>query len=202
MLSGLEEATSGTILINDKDIKTYNTNTLCRTFFGYVFQKCGLFPHMTVRENLEVILYLNKVPLRLHPEKVSHLLDLISLPPSTYLNRYPHELSGGEQQRVSVARALATNSECLLMDEPFGALDVLARHELQDEVLNLKKRLHKTIIFVTHDIYEAFKLGDRIIVMRDGKIEQIGTKKQLIHSPRTLFVKQFLETGLTHESAL
>ena len=145
MLNGLVEPTSGSILIHGKDIKSYNISDLRRSFFGYVFQKVGLFPHMTIKDNIKIVLRLAKKPEKFCEEQVRELLDLIRLSPDLYLNRFPHELSGGEQQRVGVARALATDSECLLMDEPFGALDAVTRCELQDEILRLKKKLKKTI---------------------------------------------------------
>lgn len=199
MLNGLEEPSSGSILINKKDIKSYNMIQLRRSFFGYVFQKVGLFPHMTVRENIDVVLHLNRKPPRCRKKRICELLEFIHLDPEAYLERYPGQLSGGEQQRVGVARALATDSECLLMDEPFGALDAVTRCGLQDEILRLKAELKKTIIFVTHDISEAFKLGDRIAVMQEGKIEQIGTKEQLSYTPQTPFVEQLVQTGLKNE---
>jgi osmoprotectant transport system ATP-binding protein len=199
MLNGLEKPTSGSILLNGKSIETYNIGELRHTFFGYVFQKIGLFPHMTVKENIEIVLYLDKKTPDFRRKKVRDLLDIIHLSPDVYLDRYPDQLSGGEQQRVGVARALATDSTCLLMDEPFGALDAVTRNELQDEILSLKKELKKTIVFVTHDISEAFKIGDRIAVMADGKIEQIGTKEQLYKTPKTPFVKQLVQTGLRNE---
>lgn len=195
LLNGLEEPSSGTILIKTKDIKTYNINELRRSFFGYVFQKPGLFPHMTVQQNIEIVLRINKKPPESWAQKVGGLLELMHLDPSVYLDRYPDQLSGGEQQRIGVARALAIDSECLLMDEPFGALDAVARCELQDEILNLKKTLQKTIIFVTHDISEAFKLGDRIAVMQKGSIDQIGVKEDLLHAPQTAFVEQLVQTA-------
>ncbi|MBS0271371.1 MAG: ATP-binding cassette domain-containing protein [Proteobacteria bacterium] len=195
MLNRLEEPTSGAILINGKDIKSYNVNELRRGFFGYVFQKIGLFPHMTVKENIEIVLRLDNKPIIFREKKVRELLDFMRLSPNVYGNRYINQLSGGEQQRVGVARALATDSECLLMDEPFGALDAVTRCELQDEILRLKENLKKTIIFVTHDISEAFKLGDRIGVMQNGNIEQLGTKEQLCEFPKTPFVEQLMRTG-------
>jgi len=200
MLNGLEEPTSGSILINGKDIRSYNINKLRRSFFGYVFQKIGLFPHMTVEENIETVLRLDKKPPEFRRKRVYELLEFMRLSPDVYLNRYPDQLSGGEQQRVGVARALATDSECLLMDEPFGALDAVTRCELQDEILKLKTQLKKTIVFVTHDISEAFKLGDRIAVMQDGKIEQLGTKEDLCQFPKTPFVEQLVQTGLRNET--
>lgn len=196
MLNRLEDPTSGTIFIKKKNITDYNINELRRTFFGYVFQKAGLFPHMTVQKNIEIVLRINKIPSNSWLQRVSELLELMHLNPSVYLDRYPDQLSGGEQQRIGVARALAIDSECLLMDEPFGALDAVTRCELQDELLNLKKELKKTIIFVTHDISEAFKLGDRIAVMQKGNMDQIGTKEQLLTSPQTPFVEQLVRTSL------
>lgn len=195
MLNGLEEPTCGTILIKGKDIKTYDINVLRRSFFGYVFQKIGLFPHMTVRENIEIVLRVNKKPHQMWPKRVGEILELMHLDPGIYLDRYPDQLSGGEQQRIGVGRALASDSECLLMDEPFGALDAVTRCELQNELLNLKKELNKTIIFVTHDISEAFKLGDLIAVMQKGTIDQIGKKEELLNSPQTPFVEQLVQAA-------
>lgn len=193
MLNGLEGATSGEILINHTDIKHHNINSLRREFYGYVFQKVGLFPHMTVKQNMEIVLRINKKPLESWKETVDKLLSLVQLDPPSYRERYPDQLSGGEQQRVGVARALATDSECLLMDEPFGALDAVTRCELQDHLLRIKSKLKKTLVFVTHDIGEAFKIGDRIVVMRNGVVEQVGIQEQLIQSPATPFVEQLIQ---------
>ena len=197
LLNGLEKPSAGSILIKDKKIESYNIITLRRTFFGYVFQKVGLFPHMTVKENIEIVLRLNKKPLTFRTKKVNELLEFMHLNPDVYLDRYPDQLSGGEQQRVGVARALATDSGCLLMDEPFGALDAVTRYELQDEMIQLKKAFKKTIVFVTHDIAEAFKLGDRIAVMNEGIIEQIGTKAEIYETPKTPFIEQLIQRGLS-----
>lgn len=199
MLNGLEKPTSGSIIINGKSIEDYNIRELRHTFFGYVFQKIGLFPHMTVKENIEIVLYLDKRTPEFRHNKARELLNFMHLNPDIYLDRYPDQLSGGEQQRVGVARALATDTNCLLMDEPFGALDAVTRNELQDEILSLKKELKKTIIFVTHDVAEAFKIGDRIAVMTTGKIEQVGTKEQLYKTPKTPFVEQLVHAGLRKE---
>lgn len=196
LLNGLETPTSGLIKIKGKDIKSYDILDLRRSFFGYVFQKVGLFPHMTVKENISIVLHLAKKSPKFCEKRVCELLDFIRLSPDIYLDRYPDELSGGEQQRVGVARALAMDSECLLMDEPFGALDAVTRCELQDEIIRLKEEFKKTIVFITHDISEAFKLGDRIAVMQKGKIEQISSKETLYGSPKTPFVEQLVQTGL------
>ncbi len=196
LLNGLERPSKGQILIKGKPIENYNIRDLRRHFFGYVFQKAGLFPHMTVEENIEIVLRFSKRPPKSPRKKIEELLSSIHLNPEIYLDRYPEQLSGGEQQRVGVARALATDSECLLMDEPFGALDAVTRNELQDEILHVKENLKKTIIFVTHDINEAFKLGDRIAVMQSGSIEQIGIKEQLSENPKTTFVEKLVTIGL------
>jgi len=196
LLNGLEEPTSGTILINGKDIKSYRILELRRSFFGYVFQKIGLFPHMTIKENLNIVLKLAKKAQEYREKRIHELLEFMHLDPLVYLDRYPSQLSGGEQQRVGVARALATDSECLLMDEPFGSLDAVTRSELQNEILRLKQDLKKTIVFVTHDLAEAFKLGDRIGVVQNGKLEQIDTKENLSQFPKTPFVQQLVNTYL------
>jgi osmoprotectant transport system ATP-binding protein len=154
---------------------------------------------MTVKENMEIVLRINKKPPASWNEINERLLNLVQLDPVCYLNRYPDQLSGGEQQRVGVARALATDSDCLLMDEPFGALDAITRCELQDQLLQVKAQLKKTIIFVTHDIGEAFKIGDRIAVMRKGVLEQVGTKKQLTCSPQTSFVAQLVKAFCSND---
>ena len=198
MLNRLEEPTSGVILIKNKDIKSYKIHELRRNFFGYVFQKIGLFPHMTAKENIEIILRITKKQKHTHKKRIYELLELMHLDPKVYGDRYPDHLSGGEQQRIGIARALATEAECLLMDEPFGALDAVTRSELQDELLRFKQNFKKTIIFVTHDIMEAFKIGDRIAVMKDGKIDQIGTKEELCRSPRTFFVQNLIKMGMHH----
>lgn len=193
-MNGLEKPSSGTIYIKGKNLNTYNINLLRRTFFAYVFQKVGLFPHMTIRENIEIVLRINRIPRYSWEKRIEDLLVLMRLDPSLYLDRYPHQLSGGEQQRIGIARALSTDSECLLMDEPFAAMDALTRCELQDEILHLKKELKKTIIFVTHDIAEAFKLGDRIAVMQKGQLEQVGRKEELLRAPLSPFVEQLVQT--------
>ena len=149
----------------------------------------GLFPHMSIEQNVEMVPRL----LGWSPEKrkarTAELLDLVGLPPAEFCHRFPEELSGGQQQRVGVARALAADPGYLLMDEPFGALDALTRETLQKELLNLKQRLKKTIVFVTHDIFEALFLGDRIAVLHEGRLEQLGSKKEILGAPATAFVQ-------------
>jgi osmoprotectant transport system ATP-binding protein len=192
MINRLIIPTSGKIEIDGCDIKNCDLIQLRRRL-GYVFQGVGLFPHMTVAENIAVILRLEKKSLSFRKERSDELLTRIGLPPAIFANRYPHELSGGQQQRVGVARALASNPDYLLMDEPFGALDAVTRRELQNEILRLKKEFNKTIVFVTHDIFEALLLGDRIAVFHQGAVEQIGSKEELIQHPATNFVRELFE---------
>lgn len=192
MINRLIEPTFGTIEIQGRNIMDYDAVTLRRSM-GYVFQGIGLFPHLTVAENIAIVLRLTKHSAKACQQKAYELLELINLDPAIFAERYPAELSGGQRQRIGVARALASNPGWLLMDEPFGALDAVSRHDLQEEVLRLKKQLKKTIVFVTHDIFEALRLGDRLAVMHDGKIEQIGSKEQLIHQPQTDFVRDLFQ---------
>ncbi|KTD22150.1 spermidine/putrescine transport system ATP-binding protein PotA [Legionella lansingensis] len=185
--------TSGRIEIDGKLIQDYPRVQLRRSM-GFVFQDIGLFPHMTVAQNIAIIMRLMSIPKEQRTKRVNELLHLVNLDPEKYFNRYPDELSGGEQQRVGVARALATNPNYILMDEPFAALDALTRETLQNEIIALKQKLNKTIIFVTHDINEAFRLADRIAIMHAGNLEQIGTKEDVLVRPATEFVKQLLTT--------
>ncbi|KTC84477.1 ABC transporter ATP-binding protein [Legionella brunensis] len=183
--------TLGLIEIDGKLIQEYPKVQLRRSM-GFVFQHIGLFPHITVAKNIAIIMRLMKIPKEQRIKRVNELLKLVNLEPEKYCNRYPDELSGGEQQRVGVARALATNPNYILMDEPFAALDAITREILQNEIIELKQKLKKTIIFVTHDINEAFRLADRIAIMHRGCIEQIGTKEEVLAHPATEFVKQLL----------
>lgn len=192
MINRLIKPTSGTIQIDGKDIRNYSLTNLRRSI-GYVFQQVGLFPHMTVEENITIVLKLLKQDKMKRQQRAQELLELINLNPEKFSTRYPDELSGGQQQRVGVARALAANPNILLMDEPFAALDAITREELQNEILRIKNELHKTIVFVTHDIHEAFRLADRIAVLHKGKLEQLGTQDDIISNPATPFVKQLVE---------
>ncbi|ARG98672.1 glycine/betaine ABC transporter ATP-binding protein [Legionella micdadei] len=185
--------TSGSIEIDGKRIEEYPKVQLRRSM-GFVFQNTGLFPHMTVAQNIAITMHLMKIPKKKRLERVNELLHLVNLDPEKYLNRYPDELSGGEQQRVGVARALATNPNYILMDEPFAALDAITRETLQNEIITLKRKLNKTIIFVTHDINEAFRLADRIAIMHEGCLEQVGTREEVLAHPATEFVSQLLST--------
>jgi osmoprotectant transport system ATP-binding protein len=192
MINRLIEPTTGTIEVGGRDVRAQDVIQLRRSI-GYVFQGIGLFPHMTVEENVSVVLRLLGLPKRGRQGRARELMELVGLPPHDFRVRYPKELSGGQQQRVGVARALAADPGCLLMDEPFGALDAITRDGLQGELLHLKERLLKTIVFVTHDIFEALRLADRIAVMHAGRLEQVGTPEQILRAPATEFVRDLFE---------
>jgi len=192
MINRLIEPTSGSIEIDGQDIKSYDPIQLRRSF-GYAFQGVGLFPHMTIAENIAIVLRLLNHPKKERISKAQSLLELVNLDPKLFANRYPDELSGGQQQRVGVARALSTDPNCLLMDEPFGALDAINRNDLQEELIRIKKELNKTVVFVTHDILEAARIADRIAVMHNGNLEQVGSKENIINNPATKFVKTLFE---------
>ncbi len=191
MINRLIEPTSGKIFINGEDIGKLSPIELRRNI-GYVIQQIGLFPHMTVAENVGLVPYLKRWPKDKRMKRVEELLELVGLPPRDYMNRYPSELSGGQQQRVGVARALASDPEIILMDEPFSALDPITREQLQEELFNLQQELQKTIVFVTHDIDEALKLGDRICIMRDGIVLQFDAPEVLLKNPAHGFVEEFI----------
>lgn len=191
MINKLIEPTSGNILIDGKDISKEDTIELRRNI-GYVIQQTGLFPHMTIEQNIELVPYLKKWPANKRKERAMELLNLVGMNPDEYANRYPNELSGGQQQRIGVARALATNPDIILMDEPFSALDPITRNQLQDELFKLQQELKKTIVFVTHDIDEALKLGDRICIMKNGEVLQFDTPEILLRNPSHGFVEEFI----------
>jgi len=192
MINRLIEPSSGSIKLDGEDIANIDPVKLRRSI-GYVFQEIGLFPHMTVADNVSIVLRLLGKSEKERKQRAAELLELVSLNPEDYGHRYVSELSGGQQQRVGVARALANQPKYLLMDEPFGALDSITRGALQTELLRLNQELHKTIIFVTHDIFEAFRLADRIVVMDKGEIQQVGTKEQLLQQPVNDFVKNLIQ---------
>jgi len=192
MVNRLIEPTSGEILIDGKNVLDENP-ILLRRRIGYVIQQVGLFPHMTIAENVRVTAEIagGWTKQRL-AERVDELLDLVGLPPAEYRARFPRQLSGGQQQRVGLARALATDPAILLMDEPFGALDAITRARMQEELLRVQRDVHKTILFVSHDIEEAFKLGDRIAVLSEGKLAQLGSPIELLAHPANDFVRQLV----------
>ena len=191
MINRLIEPDSGDIYIDGKNIKSFNKNELRRNI-GYVIQDIGLFPHLTVRKNVSIVPLLCKKDKAEVDRSVEDLLRLVNLPPEEFAERYPGELSGGQQQRVGFARALANNPDIILMDEPFSALDPITREQLQNELLSLQEELHKTIVFVTHDIDEAIKLGDRIAVMSEGRIIQFDTPEEILKYPVNPFVESFV----------
>lgn len=191
MLNLLEKPSSGEILINGENIVNSNITELRRNI-GYVIQKVGLFPHMTVGENIELVPKLKKWDKEKRREKSFELLNLVDLDPEVFYNRYPQELSGGQQQRIGIARSLAADPEIILMDEPFSALDPLTREMLQDELLKIQGELHKTIIFVTHDMDEAIKVADKIAVMKDGKILQFDKPEQILKNPKNEYIEFFI----------
>jgi osmoprotectant transport system ATP-binding protein len=195
MINRLIEPTDGTISIDDRDTRTYNVNDLRRSI-GYVIQQVGLFPHQTVADNIATVPRLLGWTKQRTQARVEELLDLIALPAADYARRLPSELSGGERQRVGVARALGADPNILLMDEPFGAIDPIARERLQNELLRLQSVVRKTIVFVTHDIDEAVKLGDRVALLSKGGIlEQFTTPEELLAHPQSAFVTGFLGEG-------
>lgn len=190
MINRLIEPTEGKILINGEDTKKIPAHILRRKI-GYVFQKIGLFPHMTIAQNIAVPMKLAGFSKKLIAKRIDELLAMVSLDKSLK-NRKPRELSGGQQQRVGVARGLATSPELMLLDEPFGALDPIVREQIQQTFLELKKSLGLTAIFVTHDIAEAIILADRIAVMKNGQLLQMGTAQELIANPANEYVEQML----------
>jgi osmoprotectant transport system ATP-binding protein len=162
-----------------------------RRQIGYVIQQIGLFPHMTILENITLVPKLLKWNEQKKKERALELLQLVDMGPE-YLERYPYELSGGQQQRIGVLRALASNPPLILMDEPFGALDPITRDALQEEFKNLQRTLDKTIVFVTHDMDEAIKLADRIVILKAGEIVQVGTPDEILRNPANEFVEEFI----------
>src|SRR5579863_5288461 len=192
MVNRLIEPTSGEILIDGKNILQENP-ILLRRSMGYVIQQVGLFPHMNIAENIQVTAEIaggwSKQRLA---TRVDELLELVGLPPDQYRKRFPRQLSGGQQQRVGLARALAIDPSILLMDEPFGALDAITRARMQDELLRIQRGVRKTILFVTHDVEEAFKLGDQIAILSEGKLVQLGTPVELLTHPANDFVSKLV----------
>jgi len=191
MINRLIEPTEGKILLDGKDISELNPLTL-RQNIGYVIQNIGLFPHMTVEENIAVVPKMKKWPKEKIRQRVTELLELVGLDPDTFRRRSPHQLSGGQQQRVGIARALAADPPIMLMDEPFGALDPITRERLQNEFLKIQRRVKKTIVFVTHDINEAVKMGDKIVIMRDGEIIQHDTSEAVLSAPADQFIANLI----------
>lgn len=191
LLNRLEDPTEGEVRIHGRPALDLDPIRLRRNI-GYVQQEGGLLPHWTVEWNIGLVPYLVGWPSDRRRARTEELLQLVALDPVHYRSRYPRELSGGQRQRVAFARALAADPEVILLDEPFGALDALTRMDLQDEFLRLKQRLNKTMVLVTHDLSEAFRLGDRIAVMRHGRIVQVGTPRELRDNQVDPYVRMLL----------
>src|SRR5699024_4731975 len=194
MINRLIDPTSGAVYIDDKDVSKMNRDDLRevrRHKVNMVFQNFGLFPNRTILENTEYGLEIRGTAKEERQEKAEKALEDSGL--LSFKDQYPNQLSGGMQQRVGLARALANDPEILLMDEAFSALDPLIRRDMQDDLLELQERLQKVIIFITHDLNEALRIGDRIALMRDGKIMQIGTGEEILTNPANDFVREFTE---------
>ena len=202
MINRLEDNTTGEVKINGKNVKEYNIHKM-RWDIGYALQQVALFPHMNVEENIAIVPELKKWKKEKINARIDELLNMVDLEPEKYRKRKPSELSGGEAQRVGIARALAADPKIILMDEPFSALDPITRANLQEDVKKLQKQIHKTIVFVTHDIEEAFLLGDKICIIQDGELIQSGTKQEIISNPQNDFVRRFItvknKEGEIHE---
>lgn len=192
MINGLVEPTDGDVYFKNKRIKEYNIQKL-RFQIGYVLQQIALFPTMTVKENIEVIPEMLGWTKDARNRRVDELLYEVDLDPETYRDRMPAELSGGQGQRIGIIRALAAEPDLILMDEPFSALDPISRNSLQDLVLELHDKLNNTIVFVTHNMKEAMKLGDRIAVMKEGKVIQCATPEEIQNNPADDFVLEFFD---------
>lgn len=201
MINRLIDLTDGTIYIKDKKISEYNIHEL-RWDIGYVLQQIALFPHMTIEENIAIVPELKKWDKQVIKDRITELLESVGLDPEKYRHRRPSELSGGEQQRVGVVRALAADPSIILMDEPFSALDPISRQKLQQDILKLQKKIKKTIVFVTHDMQEALTLGDRICVMKDGEIVQCDTPIMIVDNPKNDFVKNFFQSGNVYKTSI
>ena len=194
MINRLADPSAGQILVNERPTTDYNVQKL-RWKIGYVLQQIALFPNMTVAKNITLIPEIQGAKADL-TEMAANLLEKVGLNPQEYAHRYPHELSGGEQQRIGILRAIASKPPIVLMDEPFSALDPLSRANLQELVINLHKQLHNTILFVTHDMNEALHLADRIGVMKDGKLLQVDQPQEILRHPANNFVRDFFKGSL------
>jgi osmoprotectant transport system ATP-binding protein len=195
LVNRLLDHDSGDVLAFGRDVRAEDPIALRRRM-GYVIQEAGLFPHWTVRENVEAVPRLLGWRREVARSRSDELLDLVNLPAAEFADRRPRELSGGQRQRVGVARALAADPPVLLMDEPFGALDPIARRAMQREFADWKKRLGKAVLLVTHDLREAFRLGDRVAILERGRARQIGTPREILASPADDFVREFVSDEL------
>ncbi len=199
LLNRLIEPSSGMIVIQGEPATAHDPITL-RRGLGYVPQDGGLFPHWTIEQNICLVPQLLQWSKDKLDQLVNTLLPLVSLDPNQFAGRYPIELSGGERQRVAVARALAADPPIILLDEPFGALDPLTRQELQEQFLSWKRQLKKTMVLVTHDLTEAFRLADRITILKNGHLHQMGTAQELMQAPATPYVHSLIQHYHPHPS--
>ena len=199
MFNRLTVPTDGDVYYQGKKIKDYDLQQL-RLKTGYVLQESSLFPNLNIQDNIAIQLEQQGVDKEQRHHRAQELLRAVEMDPQIYARRMPNELSGGEQQRVGIIRALAAKPKVILMDEPFSALDPVVRHQLQDLVLKLQKQTHTTIIFVTHDMQEALRLGTKIAVLKDGILQQVGTPQEIINRPATEFVKEFFHGHNFHFS--
>jgi osmoprotectant transport system ATP-binding protein len=190
MMNGLIQPDSGEIRIKGKELKAWDPITLKRNI-GYVIQQVGLFPHLTIEKNIAYALDIQKASKTLKKERARELIQLVGLD-EDYLPKYPNELSGGQKQRIGIARALAADPEIILMDEPLGAVDQINRAVLQDEIIRIYQTLNKTIVFVTHDIEEAIKLGTKIVVMNQGEIMEVGSRDAIVFHNKSHFADDFI----------
>jgi osmoprotectant transport system ATP-binding protein len=198
LVNRLVEPTSGSVRVDDIDVTDWDLTRL-RRHIGYVIQTGGLFPHMTVARNVGLLCELEGWGRDRTRDRARELLALVNLPPDEFAGRYPRDLSGGQRQRVGVARALALDPPYVLMDEPFGALDPITRDQLHEEFVQLKARVHKTIMLVTHDMAEAFALADRVALMEAGRLVQVGNEADFRERPASPFVSEFLRNHLGQE---
>lgn len=199
MTNRLIDPTEGEIILFGEDISTVDP-VVVRRRMGYVIQQVGLFPHMTVEDNIAVIPKLEKWSKERIDSRVTELLEMVELDPKEYRKRYPSQLSGGQQQRIGLARALVTDPKIMLLDEPFGAIDAITRLNLQNELKRLHEGTKKTFLLVTHDINEAFKLGNRVMIMNEGKLLQFDTPHAIVQNPADEFVETLVASAREQES--
>ena len=199
MTNRLYEPSSGTVEIFGRDIMNEDP-VMLRRKMGYVIQQVGLFPHMTVEENIAVPAELNDWDEERTDRRIDELLELVGLDPAVFRKRYPSQLSGGQQQRIGLARALVADPDIMLLDEPFGAIDAITRLNLQNEILKIHGGMKKTFLFVTHDINEAFKLGNRVMIMNEGRLLQFDTPENIVRKPADEFVRTLVDSAREQES--
>lgn len=194
LINRLHDPDEGHVLVEGRDVQKVDPVQL-RRGIGYVIQQTGLFPHMTVAENIATVPKILKWNRTRIDARVNELLNMVGLNPVEFRNRYPVQLSGGQQQRVGLVRALAASPKIMLLDEPFGALDAITRMSLQDELLKIHHTTGGTFVFVTHDIAEAFKLGTKVLVINEGRVQQYGMPEEIQQRPATEFVRTLLRSG-------